>query len=119
MPNGRLEPLAGQRLNSLEKQVGKHQATKAQKEALLSAIAEWRLHDERRPAFSHGVVTELLDRQGIWHVQIDFVAIQKGVGVPIRTAFSKSEAEEFEKSLHSAFTKLSGQLGQLRKRMES
>jgi hypothetical protein len=118
-PPVRLEPLAGQRLNSLERLVGEHEATKAQKDALISAIATWRLHDEKRPTFSHGVATELLDRHGVWHVQFDFVAVTKAAGLAYRVTYSKSEAEIFEKSLHDAFTKLAGQLGQLRKRLAS
>lgn len=114
----RLDPLAGQRLNSLEKLVEAHEATKPQKGALLDAIAAWRLHDEKRPLLSHGVATELMDRHGVWHVQLDFIAVQKGVGVPNRATFGKGEAETFEKSLHAAFTRLSQQLGQLRKRLK-
>lgn len=115
----RLEPLAGQRLNSLEKLVGATEATKAQKDALIASITAWRLHDEKRPIFSHGVAIELLDRLGSWHVQFDFVAVSKAAAVPCRTTFSKAEAESFEKSLHEAYTKLAGQLGQLRKRLTS
>lgn len=112
----RLEPLAGHRLNSLAKLVAAHDATKPERELLCAAIAEWRRHDEKRPLFSHGVATELLDRHGLWHAQIDFLAVHKGAATPVRATFTKPEAEQFETNLHQAFTKLAGQLGQFRKR---
>lgn len=114
-PEFRLEPLAGQRLNTLEKLAEKHSGTEAQKVALSKAIIEWRRNDEKRPFFSHGVATELLDRKGLWHLRLDFIAIQKGKSEPRRLTLSKVEAEELEKSLHAAFKTLSGQLGQFRK----
>ncbi len=119
LPDLRLEPLAGQRLNSLEKLAQTDNATDAQRAALVKAIALWRRHDEKRPFFSHGVFAELLDRNEQWHVQIDFVTVQKGVCKPRRMNLSKAEAEEFEKGLQEAFKALSGQLGQLRKRLAS
>lgn len=118
-PNLRLEPLAGQRLNTLEKLASEHCATEALRTAIQAAIRGWRLYDEERPFFSHGVAIELVDRLSRWHVQVDYIAVQKGVGEPRRRTWSKAEAEGFEKGLHQAFSALSGQLGQLRKRMET
>lgn len=114
----RLEPLAGQRLNALEKLVSEQRSTESQKNALVSALSSWRKHDEKRPYFSHGIMTELIDRTGQWHVRVDFIAVQKGACEPRRMMMSKSEAEEFEAGLHAAFKSLSGQLGQLRKRIQ-
>jgi hypothetical protein len=117
-PMKRLAPLAGQRLNDLEKFVSEQTGTKCQKNALSAAVSEWRERDKRRPFFSHGVTTELLDREGVWHVQLDFEAVQKGVCVAQRLNLSKSEALQFQDSLHAAFKALTRELGQLRKRMQ-
>lgn len=118
-PKARLEPLAGQRLNSLDKLASEEHATEAQKSALVAAISCWRAVDVKRPYFSHGIVTELIDRTGQWHVQIDFIAVKKGVLEPQRMILSQPEALEFEERLHSAFSKFSSQLGQLRKRKQT
>jgi hypothetical protein len=101
----------------LEKVGSAHCPTNAQKSALQSAITSWRTHDEKRPIFSHGIVTELLDRVGKWYVQIDYLAIQKGVCEARRSNWSKAEAELFEVDLHNAYTGLARELGQLRKRL--
>ena len=112
-----LEPLAGQRLNTLEKLAGKYQATDAQKAALVSALSGWRSLDVRRPFFSHGIATELIDRNGQWHVQFDFIAVQKSMPQAQRLNWSQDEAARFEDNLHRAFSTLSSQLGQFRKRI--
>ncbi|WP_394730287.1 hypothetical protein [Altererythrobacter sp. GH1-8] len=116
--NLRLEPLAGQRLNTLAKLDEDHCSTEKQKAALRNAVALWREHDEKRPYFSHGITAEFLDRKGEWHVQIDFVAVQKGACEPQRLIWSKQEAETFEASLQNAFNRLAVELGQLRKRLK-
>lgn len=117
-PERRLEPLSGQRLNSLQKVADEHHATDAQKAALDHSIVSWRQYDEKRPYFSHGVFTELLDRQGRWHVQMDFATVQKGIPEPRRMSLSKAEAEDLEKGIHEAFKGLARELGQLRKRLQ-
>jgi len=114
-----IEPLAGQRLKTLEKLASSQSATDAQNAAVASALAEWRQLDLNRPFFSHGIVTELVDRQGKWHVRFDFIAVKKGVLNEQTLHWSKDEATDFESQLHRAFMLLSGQLGQLRKRMEA
>ena len=112
-----IEPLAGQRLKTLEKLSIIQPATDAQRIVLTSAIADWRQLDLQRPFFSHGLVTELVDRQGKWHVRLDFIAVKKGALDEQKLQWSQDEAIEFETRLHHAFTALSGQLGQLRKRV--
>lgn len=114
-----IEPLAGQRLKTLEKLASSQSATDAQIAAVATALAEWRQLDLNRPFFSHGLVTELVDRHGVWHVRFDFIAVKKGVLNEQKLNLSKDEATDFESQLHRAFTLLSGQLGQLRKRMEA
>ncbi len=113
-----LEPLAGQRLNALDKLACEHRATDAQRAGLKSALSAWRFLDVKRPFFSHGIVTELTGRAGQWHVQLDFIAVRKGVSEAQRLNLSKSEALAFEEQLHAAFKALSSHLGQLRKRLE-
>ncbi len=118
-PKISLEPLAGQRLSALDKLAGEHSTTCAQKAALISALSDWRSLDVKRPFFSHGIMTELTCRTGQWHVQLDFIAIRKGVSEPQRLNWSKLEALEFEERLHTAFKAMASQLGQLRKRLQS
>jgi hypothetical protein len=114
-----LEPLAGQRLNTLDKLAGDHPATDPQKAALVSALSDWRSLDANRPFFSHGIATELTDRTGQWHVQLDFVAVRKGMAEAQRLTLSQTEAIVFEDRLHHAFSALSSQLGQFRKRLNN
>ena len=114
----RLEPLAGQRLAALKNLVAEQPATESQNRAMTAALLLWQQHDEKRPFFSHGITTELIDRTGQWHVQIDFIVVQKSACEPRRMILSKTEAIQFEEGLHAAFKAMSNQLGQLRKRVQ-
>lgn len=114
-PKLALEPLAGQRLKTLEGIMSAFPATPAQQQARRNALSSWRELDVMRPFLSHGILTELVGRTGEWHLQLDFIAVRKGKGEGQRLNWSKAEAHAFEERLHAAFKALTNQLGQLRK----
>jgi hypothetical protein len=110
-----LEPLAGQRLKTLETIMATYPASAAQQKARETALSSWGKLDVMRPFLSHGILTELVGRTGDWHLQLDFIAVKKGKCEEQRLNWSKAEALDFEESLKKAFNALSNQLGQLRK----
>jgi hypothetical protein len=116
-PKVRIPHLAGQRLTELERVALMTAGTENQKASLARVLADWKEHDERRPCFSHGMTTALIDRMGEWHVQFDMNAWRANQAHPVRLNWSKDEAFAFEARLASCFTSLSSQLGQLRKRL--
>lgn len=118
LPELRIEPLAGQRLNALEQLVAAHDATDAQRAAIKGALFNWKNCDAKRAYFAHGVFTELFDNSGNWFVRMDFDAVQKGECKPRRMVLSQQEAEDFEASLRVAFRSLATQLGQFRKGLQ-
>ena len=114
-----IEPLAVQRLKSLEAIMASYPATAAQQSARHTAIASWRALDVMRPFLSHGILTELVGRTGEWQLQLDFIAVRKGKSEVQRLNWSKAESLEFEEKLQAAFKALTNQLGQLRKAAEA
>jgi len=94
-------------------------ATPKQKQAVQAALEAWADVESRRASFAHGVAIALLDKNGTWHVQLDFVAYRSNRADPCRWNLSRSEAESFEARLAEAFKQLSSQLGQVKKRLSS
>jgi hypothetical protein len=115
-----MKPLAGQRLADVVRlAVEDTGATEKQSSALLLALERWSLINAHRAYLAHGVATVLLDRQGEWHVQFDFVRYQSKRRDQQRWPLSKDEALQFEAELEQAFKAISAQLGQFRKRYSS
>jgi N-acetylglutamate synthase-like GNAT family acetyltransferase len=112
-----MKPLAGQRLAEvLRLAVEEPGTTEKQSTGLLLALERWSGINAQRAYLAHGVATVLLDRQGAWHAQFDFVRYQGKRREPQRWALSKNEALQFEAELEQAFMVLSAQLGHFRKR---
>ncbi|HWK41069.1 MAG TPA: hypothetical protein VNR60_03980 [Croceibacterium sp.] len=112
--------LAGQRLSDLRKIVEiDSNATKRQQKIALQALNDWQKVEVRRPYFSHGVVTVLIERNSDWHVRLDFTKYQGKTREPQSWSCSVVEAQQFEAELECAFKNLSSQLGQFRKRLSA
>nr|WP_166177670.1 hypothetical protein [Altererythrobacter segetis] len=115
----KIKHLAGQRMSDLAEIVSAEKATLKQTRAIQTALESWAQVEGRRAYFAHGVVTVLLNEQGIWHVQLDFAAYRSSRVEDHRWNLSRSEADAFEAQLIEAFAELSRELGQLKKRLSA
>jgi len=117
--NGRaikLGHLAGQRLTELA-ELEESRATPRQAAALRKTLERWRELETKRPFLAHGVVTELIDRQGKWWAKLDIIVCEKAEPNPVRWTASQNEAADFETELRDGFAQLKGQLGHLQTRL--
>jgi len=114
-----LRHLAGQRLSDLGALAASTKGTTKQHNALLAAIRDWQAMDESRSFLAHGVLKELLDRNGNWSAQLDIKCFKKNAVIDQRKVFSEPEAKKLETLLQSRFKTLSSQLGQLRTRLKA
>lgn len=113
----KFEHRAGQRIATLRTLADATGGTAKQARALKAALDGWQKLEERRRFLAHGVASVWLGAREEWLLVLDLTVTRKGHAEDERWALRLEEMEAHRVALLDAFGELSGQLGQLRKRL--
>lgn len=105
-----LKGMAAQRLEGLCASVGSMELTDKQRNTVQAALDQWLAMQPKRVFFAYGVIIELIDRHGQWHVKFEATVVRKGHCTNECWCVREVEARAFETDLHRAFSNLKGRL---------
>jgi hypothetical protein len=107
----KIEHLAGQRATQLANMLPKLSLTERQRNAISSALDDWRNREQERTFLAHGVVAAGLQRNSEWFAIFDVRVFRNGIAEQRRWAVSRAEADDFAVALKSAADKLAQSCG--------
>ena len=108
--------LSGQKLEDVIEACSSLKLTPRQRTAFENAMKRWADVSAQRNYLAHGVALETIDRNGEWFAVFDLTTYKSREAIDSRWTVSQAEAADFQSELAGSFTRLSGELGHMKRR---